>query len=236
MRHHRLIGLVVLGATPLLIPAMAQGAPEKPTPFDDARLEIEFNATDGDAGFQIFADAEEWKQFEIFRPDGGRIVNFQTDGNLDDFGLTELFSESSEPPFERFPLGRFKRLFPAGTYRFAGRTIDGRELVGRARLSHDIPDGPEITSPVAGAAVPRAAVVASWNPVPERGGVEIAGYRAIVEREHPLRVFSADLPASAHSITIPAQFLEAGTDYKLEVQAIEASGNQTLTEITFRVG
>ena len=41
-------------------------------PFDDARLEIEYNATDGDAGFQVFADAEEWKQFEIFRPDGRR--------------------------------------------------------------------------------------------------------------------------------------------------------------------
>jgi hypothetical protein len=48
-------------------------------------------------------------------------------------------------------------------------------------------------------------------------------------------VFSTDLPASAHSVTVPAEFLEAGTDYKLEVQAIEVSGNQTLTEITFRV-
>jgi hypothetical protein len=31
------------------------------------------------------------------------------------------------------------------------------------------------------------------------------------------------------------EFLESGTEYKLEVQAIEASGNQTLTETTFLV-
>jgi hypothetical protein len=53
-----------------------------------------------------------------------------------------------------------------------------------------------------------------------------------VEREDPLRVFSVALPASVTSVTIPSEFLEPATRYKLEVQAIEASGNQTLTEIT----
>ena len=48
-------------------------------------------------------------------------------------------------------------------------------------------------------------------------------------------MFSADLPASATSVTIPREYLEPGTDYKLEVQAIEASGNQTLTELEFSV-
>ena len=36
MRHHRLIGLVLVGATPLLIPATAQGTREPTIPFDDA--------------------------------------------------------------------------------------------------------------------------------------------------------------------------------------------------------
>jgi hypothetical protein len=149
--------------------------------------------------------------------------------------LTELFSESSEPPFDRFPLSTFKRLFPEGRYRFTGTTVDGRRLVGAARLSHDIPDGPEITSPAADASVSRDGLVAAWNAVPERGGIDISGYRAIVEREHPLRVFNADLPASVTSVTIPREFLEPGTKYKLEVQAIEGSGNQTLTELEFNV-
>jgi hypothetical protein len=39
-------------------------------------------------------------------------------------------------------------------------------------------------------------------------------------------VFNADVPASVTSVTIPAEFLEPGTDYKLEVQAIEKSGTR----------
>jgi hypothetical protein len=107
--------------------------------------------------------------------------------------------------------------------------------VGKARLSHDIPAGPQIVSPVAGAAVSGKNLVASWANVAQPRGVNIAGYRAIVERENPLRVFSVELPATVSSVTIPSEFLEPGTEYKLEVQAIEASGNQTLSEITFRV-
>ena len=207
----------------------------KPARLDEATLIVEVNATDGDAGLQVFLDARAWRSMSVFAPDGRRIVAVNTRSRLKNYGLTELFSESSEPPFERFPLRRFKRLFPAGRYRFAGTTIHGRALVGSAVLSHDIPDGPEITSPAAGASVPRDNLVASWKPVPEGGGIDITGYRAIVEREDPLRVFSADLPASATSVTIPREYLEPGTDYQIEVQAIEASGNQTLTELEFSV-
>jgi hypothetical protein len=34
-------------------------------------------------------------------------------------------------------------------------------------------------------------------------------------------------------MSVPAEFLEAGAEYKVEVVAVEASGNQTLSEITF---
>jgi hypothetical protein len=145
------------------------------------------------------------------------------------------FSESHEPEFSELPLRKFKKRFPAGRYRFRGTTVEGRRLIGNARFSHDTPAGPEITSPAAGATVPEANVVASWNRGPQPVGVDVVGYRAIVEREKPLRVFNADLPASVNSVTIPAEFLEPGVQYKLEVQAIERSGNQTISEITFRV-
>jgi hypothetical protein len=49
-----------------------------------------------------------------------------------------------------------------------------------------------------------------------------------------LRVFSADLPATATELPVPAEFVQPGTVYKVEVLAIEAGGNQTLTELTFR--
>jgi hypothetical protein len=75
--------------------------------------------------------------------------------------------------------------------------------------------------------------VISWRPGDQPAGVEIVSYQVIVERENPLRVFSVDLPATTTSVTVPPEFLESGTQYKLEVLAIEASGNQTITEIEF---
>jgi hypothetical protein len=228
MRHHRLIGLVVLGATPLFIPAIAQGAPEKPTPFDDARLEIEFNATDGDAGFQIFADAEEWKQFEIFRPDGRRIVNFQTDGNLDDFGLTELFSESSEPPFTELPFAEFKELFPAGNYRFEGETIDGRELASTVRFSHRILTAPRFIQPQDGGTLPASNPVIRWAPV--SGAVD---YEVIVTRQDDERVLDVTLSLDHTSLTVPPEFIEPGVGYQIEVHASAANGNRIFSEVGF---
>jgi hypothetical protein len=207
----------------------------KPIRLADATMIIEVNATDRDAGLQVFLDGEPWSEMAVFAPNGRKILDVDATGRLNRFGLTELFSESHEPEFSELPLRKFKKRFPAGRYRFRGTTVEGRRLVGNARFSHDTPAGPEITSPADGATVPEANVVASWNRGPQPAGVDIVGYRAIVERENPLRVFNADLPASVNSVTIPAEFLEPGTEYKLEVQAIERSGNQTISEITFTV-
>jgi hypothetical protein len=200
-----------------------------------ATMIVEVNATDGDAGLQVFLDGEPWKSMTIAGPDGRTMLSIGAEGRLTDFGLTELFSESSEPPFEVSPLEEFKERFPEGRYSFTGTTIGGARLIGRATLSHDIPDGPEITSPADGDTVVQDGVVAAWRRVTTPAGIDVVGYRAIVKREDPLRVFSADLPASATSVTVPAEFLEPGVEYKLEVQAIDAGGNQTLTEIAFQV-
>lgn len=226
--RHRWIGLVVLGATPLVIPATAHGRSEPAEPFDDARLEIEVNATDGDAGFQIFADAEEWTRFEIFRPDGGRIVNFKTDGNLVDFGLSELFSESSEPPFTELPFEEFKKLFPAGNYRFEGKTIDGRELESSVRFSHQVLDAPQFVQPQDGGTLPAGNAVIQWAPV--RRAVD---YEVIVTRDDEARILDVTLSPDRTSLTVPPEFLDPGTGYAIEVHASARSGNRIFTEIHF---
>jgi Fibronectin type III domain len=213
-------------------PATAAAAPVR---LDEATMIVEVNATDRDAGLQVFLDGDAWRSMNISAPNGRRILAVDTKNRLEGYGLTELFSESSEPSFDEFPLRRFKRLFPEGKYGFEGTTIEGKRLVGSARLSHDFPAGPQITSPEEGGEVQGDNAVASWEPVPETSGLNIVGYRAIVEREDPLRVFSVELPASTTSVTIPTEYLDPGTEYKLEVQAIEASGNQTTTEVTFLV-
>ena len=199
-----------------------------------ATLIVEVNATDGDAGLQVFLDAEAWKTMRIMDPKGRPILDVTAQARLEGYGLTELFSESSEPPFDVFPLERFKTLFPEGRYTFTGTTIEGRKLTGSAKLSHDFPAGPTIVAPANESKVGHAGVVARWRAVPETAGVDVVGYRAIVTREGPLRILSVDLPASARLVEIPSAFLQPRTEYKLEVQSIEKSGNQTLTEVTFR--
>jgi hypothetical protein len=226
--------LITLGG-PALGGATADRESAKAIRLAEATLIVEVNATDGDAGLQVFLDGDPWRAMRVTAPNGRELVAVNAVGRLKGYGLTELFSESSEPPFDVFPLERFKRLFPAGRYAFAGETIDGQPLASAARLSHDIPEGPKIVSPRDGAAVGRTGLVARWDAVSQPRGVEIAGYRAIVTREDPLRVLSVDLRASARKVTVPSEFLEPGVEYKLEVQAIEKSGNQTLTEVAFRV-
>jgi hypothetical protein len=239
----RVSAIVGLGASILLagVAAVASSRSDPPAEaarsirLDEATMIIETNATDGDAGLQVFLDGEPWRSMTVSRPGGKKILTVKGKGRLRNFGLTELFSESNEPEFSELPFNKFKRRFPEGRYGFAGRTIEGDKLVGRARLTHDVPPGPQIIEPAADSTVPHGHVVARWAPVPEPG-IELEGYRVIVEREDPLRVYQVELPASQTSVTIPREFLEPGIEYLLEIQSIEANGNQTITEHFFRVG
>lgn len=205
------------------------------TPFKEARLIVEINSTDGDAGLQIFLDHDPWKSVALYRPDGRKILDVKNQGVLKDYGLTELFSESSEPSFEEFPLDEFKKLFPEGEYRLTGETIEGDKLESTVKLTHDFPAGPEILTPIEDFTVPAGDLTVSWKPVSEPSGIEIVGYQVLVVREDPLRTFSADLPSTATKIRIPTEFLESGVEYKVEVLAIEANRNQTLSELSFEV-
>src|SRR5262245_34055460 len=104
-----------------LVPVADSGAARpKTVPFDDARLKIEFNATDGDAGLQFFIDAERWRHVTVTNPRGRIVADFDAGPVIHNFGLSELFSESSEPPFDELPFAEFKKLFPAGVYTFHG--------------------------------------------------------------------------------------------------------------------
>ncbi|HET6752364.1 MAG TPA: hypothetical protein VFH23_00255 [Jiangellaceae bacterium] len=229
------LGLAVPIALPVLYLSAVAAADTKPVEFADARLKVEINATDGDAGLQIFLDGEAWNTLELLDPQGNPMLDVDVTGRAKNYGLTELFSESSEPPFTEFPLEQFKELFPEGTYTFRGTTIDGTPMTGTATLTHDFPDGPEILSPTAESKVPADQVVVQWAPVTTPVGIDIAGYQVLVVQEEPvLRVFSADLPATATKVSVPAEFVQPKTEYKVEVLAIEAGGNQTLTELTFR--
>jgi hypothetical protein len=209
--------------------ASGTSATRQPLQFEAHDLYVETNATDGDAGLQMFTDAEEWRSFSLRDPRGKLLVNVKAKGRVRQFGLSELFVEASEPAFTEFPLSRFKKRFPAGRYRFRGQTVDGRRVVGSDTLTHVLPAGPDVTFPTAGAQVDPNGFAVTWAPVTRPAGVAIVTYQVIVDQGS--RELSMYLPATATSATIPGEFLEPGTRVGLEVLARERSGNQTITEV-----
>src|SRR5688572_10070481 len=106
--------------------AASQSATEE---FKRAQLRVEINATDLDAGLQIDLDHEPWRSVSVRDPNGKKILDVVNHDVLKGYGLTELFAESSEPPFDEFPLEEFLMLFPAGDYTFEGVTIDGVKML-----------------------------------------------------------------------------------------------------------
>ncbi len=243
MNARTLLISVMVAATWLLgVPASADDEEEEEIPFSRTKIIIEFNASAEDVGIQVLLDGEPWKRLEVFNPTERKILDVAASKSLARQGLTEFFFESSEPSLADVPLSEFLARFPKGKYEFEGRTTDGAELEGTAFLSHRIPAGPEILSPVSPnddpPVVDPANLVIEWEPVTETitGSTKltVVGYQVIVEQEDPLRIFSIDLPASATSVAVPAGFLvQPDTLHKFEVLAIEKSGNQTITEGEF---
>jgi hypothetical protein len=206
----------------------AEAAKRKPLRFEQHELYIEYNATDGDAGLQLAADAEDWKRFTLLDTKGHVLIDVRAKGRLRrPFGLSELFLEASEPSFTKVPFRTFEKRFPNGRYRFRGIASDGRRLAGSDRLSFVVPAAPEVTFPTKGAQVDPTGFKVTWEPVTRPNGVRIVTYQVIVNQGS--RELSMYLPPDATSATIPAEFLEPGTRTGGELLAREKSGNQTIT-------
>jgi hypothetical protein len=143
--------------------------------------------------------------------------------------------------------GRSQATFPEGEYTVRAESFDGTILVGSATFTHDVPTPPKITSPPI-ADDSRAArknplsrdnLVVSWDRVTKTvdgGPVNITGYEVIVTKEvaddpHGFSrpTYDVHVPATVNSLNVPRKFLEADTVYELEVLALEASGNQTIS-------
>ena len=162
--------------------------------LEEATMIVEVDSTVGDAGVQFFLDGEPWRSITISAPNG-RTLGHRRRGSAEEPGPGPSSSpRATSRPSTRSGWSSSQR-FPEGRYTFVGETIEGDRVIGSARLSHDIPEGPAITSPEDLSA--QTGVVARWSGPPEPPGIDIVGYRVIVTREDPLRIYSVDLPASA---------------------------------------
>jgi hypothetical protein len=115
------LGVPLLIGVPAAVSVGTGGAQTKPVEFSDARLKVEINATDGDAGLQLFLDGEPWNEVELLDPSGKAIVDVDVSSRARNFGLTELFSESSEPPFAEFPWSSSSSCSPKARIRSGAR-------------------------------------------------------------------------------------------------------------------
>ena len=212
----------------------------KVVPLKDARLKIEFNSTDLDAGVQLFIDADPWKTMDIFDPLGRMIFRATNRGSLATQGGTELFLESGEPKLSDVPLAVFLKRFPKGDYRIVGKGLKGEKLVGIAKFTHNIPNGPVLVSPIDDALVAPDHTVVEWEPVAAPNGSPIVGYQVLVVKPNtgipalPKIILDVMMPPTATSMAVPPGFLLPDSTYEWEVLAIEKGGNQTLSVGSFR--
>jgi hypothetical protein len=96
-----------------------------------------------------------------------------------------------------------------------------------------------VTAPADGAVVDPAALKVEWEDVTETiegEPVEITGYQVIVTKENHVDphgfsqpIYDVHVGPDRNSLRVPKEFLDPGTEYELEVLALEESGNQTIS-------
>jgi len=229
---------LTLHAAPL--PLAEEGGVE--IELDEAEVFIEFNSTDGDFGIQFFWDGEAWDKMRVLDDDERCVLRVRAARNVGRHGLTEGFFESNEPPVSQVSMEEFLARFPEGEYEFEGRTLEGDELEGETEFTHVIPAPPDNLFPADGDEIdPNLPLTASFDAVTEDVNgdpIEPVLYELVVESEDEnefLRIFSMTIRGDEAnpSADIPAQFLEPGGEYKLEVIVQEESGNRTISEVEF---
>ncbi len=221
---------------------------ESEVPFDEAELYFELNDTDKDLGIHGSIDGGPWTKLEIENPGERRLLSIRTSGSLRRQGMTQLFFESAEPTLDEVSAGRFFGRFSEGTYEISGISTDREELENDVEVTQVMADRPRNVK-VAGIpaaescdadSLPEvsAPVVITWDPVtmyhPEigkPGPIEIVRYQFFVERDNVK--LSVDLPPEVTEFQVPAEILALGDEFKFEIIAREASGNNTAVESCF---
>ena len=240
---------LAMAALALAVVAPANGA----TPFDEADIFFELNNTDGDLGIHALIDGDAWQKLTFASPDGREKLRIVTSGTLKNHGLTELFFESAEPPFDELPPARVFQRFKEGDWEISGTTIEGDELESTDRLSHVMPAPP---GGITISGVPAVAncdvvplpsvsppVVIKWAPVTtshpsigKTGPIEVVRYQLVLELEELDEVaFSVNLPPDVTEFEVPADFIALGDAFKFEILVREETGNQTAIESCFEI-
>lgn len=150
MRHKYLAATGGLACAFLLSPLALGGGhddddsdSDDEIPFDVAEVFFELNNTDGDLGIHALVDGDPWKRLTIEDAREKKLLSIFARGRARLQGLTELFFESAEPPFDELAPEDFFLRFPEGMYEVEGRTIEGEERESEVEVTHAMPAPPE---------------------------------------------------------------------------------------------
>lgn len=224
MARKRLI-IMFTSATAALILGASQGIACANGSFERIKVFLEQNVQDDDAEvkFEATGGKSGLAALQVKAPDGRIVIDFKAPDSW--IGMRTLVLESPEPVND----GSVQADFPAGTYTFSGRGVDGEPLQGSAVLSHALPTPTRFIHPRPDATnVPPRRLQLVWQAV--KG---LAAYVVVIEQEASGREIKVNLPASATSFSVPEGFLQPGTEYKLAIGTVASDGNASYIETAF---
>jgi len=212
-------GVLSAMAYPLALAAAENGR------FEKLSIYLERNVQDHDAEirFEVTGAKDGLAALKIMAPGERTVIDLRTpDSKL---GVRSLTLESPEPGDD----GVVRADFPAGAYRFSGKTTNGASLSGEARLNHTFPKPAAFEYPRPDQKdIAATALTLRWS-VPE--GIESCAI--VIEQAGAPYEIRALLPGSAKSFTVPEGFLRAGTAYKFAIGTVAKDGNRSFIEADF---
>jgi hypothetical protein len=226
IRIHRFRLPAMALALGLLGADRSEGQTAPSQPLEEATVSFETNATDGD--FEVVFEAKGGDvglaQLTVVAPDGRTVLDMTCPPPAG-LGMRSFRFESPEPP----DAAAVRKAFPAGSYTFSGKTVDGKALAGKATLAHALPATTTLVAPAPESEdVPAGALEIRWKPVPG-----IAGYFLEVEQADANTSLAVNLPETATSFTVPEGYLTPGHEYSLGIGTRSVDGNLTVVETSF---
>jgi hypothetical protein len=222
--HHRKSWIAAAGVLSAVAYPPA-GAVAENGRFEKLSVYLERNIQDHDAEirFEVSGAKDGLAALKVTAPGERTVIDLKTpDSKL---GVRSLTVESPEPADDAI----VRADFPAGAYRFSGKTTSGVNLSGETRLSHGFPKPAAFEYPRPDQKdLPAAALTMRWS-VPE--GIESCV--VVIEQAGSPYEIRALLPGSARSFTIPEGFLRAGAAYTFAIGTVAKDGNRSFIEADF---
>jgi hypothetical protein len=162
---------------------------------------------------------DDFAELRVTGPDGRRLAQVGAPGSTRT-GVSQFAVEFREED----PSALLSAYVP-GTYVLRATMGEGTIAVGTAELDLALPRQPRILWPPGGGSVSASDLKVRWE-----GDDQVSGYEVSVDQNDDEGVV-IKLPPEQHSLQIPDGVLAPGAEISIEVVAIGANGNRTLTEV-----